>query len=60
MRSSINEGIDFEIFSRQKNMILFMPSGRQNGVLYVDGLKTGTTTKLLYATGAVNKELLVH
>lgn len=30
-------------------MNLFMQSGPQKGVQYVDGLKIGTTTKLLYA-----------
>jgi hypothetical protein len=32
----------------------FMLSGQQNVVLYVDGLKIGTTTKSLSATGIVN------
>lgn len=35
----------------QKSMNLFMRSGPQKGVQYVDGLKIGTTTKLLYALG---------
>ena len=28
-----------------------MQSGQQNDVLYVDGLRIGTITKLLFATG---------
>lgn len=35
----------------QKIMNLFMQSGPQKGVQYADGLKIGTTIKLLYALG---------
>jgi len=34
-------------------MNLYMLSGLQNAVLFVDGLKTGTITKLSFATGNV-------
>lgn len=47
----MNELISFILPLWQKNMSLFMQGGLQNDVLYVDGLKIGTTTKLLYATG---------
>jgi len=37
----------------QTSMNLFVLSGRQNDVLYVDGLKIGTTTKLSSASGNI-------
>ncbi|CAL5443309.1 unnamed protein product [Camellia sinensis] len=41
-------------------MNLFMQSGQQNDVLYVDGLRIGTITILLFAIGlwGVNKEVV--
>ncbi|KAH7522876.1 hypothetical protein JRO89_XSUnG0090500 [Xanthoceras sorbifolium] len=37
---------------QQRNMSLFMQNGQQKDVLSVDGLKIGTATKLLSATGS--------
>lgn len=43
----------------QKSMNRFMRSGQQNDVLYVDGLKIGTTTKSSYATGIDNMVMFI-